>query len=105
MSGFYCLAPKAIRSRPRNTYSPAIDPYGPSSPDFEERHRVTVKEVAGFQLETVGCTDAAPAPRSKLQAAADELAAVQAPASVSAGALKAPRERDWRDDYGVSRDR
>jgi|GEM_PF-4003391 len=56
MSGFYSLPePRVWRGRSRTSETSYPDPYGPSSPDYRERHRLTRREVAsGLVLESLG---------------------------------------------------
>lgn len=92
---------------------PAIDPYGPAGPDYIRRNRQTETELAPGMLridlgEPIprGSHEPQPVTREGPSVPEGEPEADLEPLVLpSLSRVAAAGPRDWRDDYGVSRER
>lgn len=98
-------APRPYRAprRPLPTYTPSR----PGTPDYAERHREFVVQLPGG-LTRIDLGEPCPAPGrviSQVAVEAPEEPAVTVSAPVETAAVGQPAwpERDWRGDYGLSK--
>lgn len=114
MRGFYSLQPRGWGGRrsSRDT-GPAVDPYSPALPHYAQRNRSSETEIApgvlridlGEPLPRLAHEPPTVTRQGPEVAEAEPEPTDQLPAMPSVSQIAAIGGRDWRDDYGVARDR
>lgn len=114
MTGFYSLPQPRVwkGERLRREDGGAVDPYRPSAPDHAQRNRLTETEIAPGMIridlgEPVPRQSQEPQPMTREvptvaegETEGDILSPVPPPVPPAAA-----EPRDWRHDYGISRER
>jgi len=114
VTGFYSLPQPRVweGKRLRREGGGGIDPYAPSQPDHARRNRRTETEIAPGVLridlgDPLPRQSHEPQPVTREGPAADHEEPDDDPADLVLPSLASIEAglRDWRDDYGISRDR
>lgn len=113
MKGFYGIKPRGWPGkRLRVDHGPAVDPYGPKTPDYAQRHRQTETELAPGMLridlgQPIPRQSHEPQPITREGPAVPEEEPEEPAAPLvlpSLSRIVAAGVKDWRDDYGLGRD-